>query len=77
MQKRGQEVNIHDLMTDILERDNKDMRRDISPLKNSDAFTIDSSNLSSEQVLNNAINEIKKRTYMAKPLLNCLMKRAN
>ena len=32
LQKRGQEVNIHDLMTDILERDNKDMRRDISPL---------------------------------------------
>ena len=62
MQKRGQEVNIHDLMTDILERDNKDMRRDISPLRKADdAFTIDSSNLSSEQVLNNAIDEIKKR----------------
>ena len=53
LQKRGQEVNIHDLMTDILERDNKDMRRDISPLRKADdAFTIDSSNLSSEQVLN-------------------------
>ena len=62
LQKRGQEVNIHDLMTDILERDNKDMRRDISPLRKADdAFTIDSSNLSSEQVLNNAIDEIKKR----------------
>ena len=62
LQKRGQEVNIHDLMTDILERDNKDMRRDISPLRKADdAFIIDSSNISSEEVLNNAIDEIKKR----------------
>ena len=62
LQKRGQEVKIHDLMIDILERDNKDMRRDISPLRKADnAFTIDSSNLSSDQVLNSAIDEIKKR----------------
>ena len=51
LQNRGQEVNMLDLMTDIEKRDFKDTSRDLSPLfPADDAYIIDSSNMSAEEV---------------------------
>ena len=46
LQKRGQEVNMHDLINDIVERDKNDRTRDLSPLiKTEDSILLDSTNL--------------------------------
>jgi cytidylate kinase len=52
LQHQGQAVELEQLVTDIIERDQKDSQRDISPLcKAEDAIVIDTSNLTiAEQV---------------------------
>ena len=52
LQKRGQEVNMHDLINDIVERDKKDRTRELSPLiKTEDSILLDSTNLNQESIL--------------------------
>ena len=52
LQKRGQEVNMPDLIADIEQRDFKDSSRELSPLLPADdAYVIDSSEMSLEEVL--------------------------
>ena len=52
MQKRGQEVNMLDLIADIELRDMKDRTRTLSPLiPAEDSVVIDSSNMSIDEVL--------------------------
>ena len=52
LQKRGQEVNMRDLIADIELRDLKDRTRTLSPLiPADDSITIDSSEMSLEEVL--------------------------
>ena len=52
LQKRGQEVNMLDLIADIELRDMKDRTRTLSPLiPAEDSVVIDSSNMSIDEVL--------------------------
>ena len=65
LQKRGQEVNIHDLINDIVERDKKDRTRDLSPLiKTEDSISLDSTNLDQESILIEALHHIKERNIL-------------
>ncbi len=62
LQKRGQEVNMHDLINDIVERDKKDRTRKLSPLiKTEDSILLDSTNLDQESIFNEALRHIKER----------------
>ena len=62
LQKRGQEVNMHDLINDIVERDKKDRTRDLSPLiKTVDSILLDSTNLDQDSILEEALQHIKQR----------------
>jgi len=59
LQKRGQEVNIHHLIKDIIKRDEKDKMRKLSPLtKTDDTILLDSSNLTQDSMLNEALKSI-------------------
>ena len=65
LQKRGQEVNMHDLINDIVERDKKDRTRDLSPLiKTEDSILLDSTNLDQESILCEALQHIKERNIL-------------
>jgi len=65
LQKRGQEVNMHDLINDIVERDKKDRTRDLSPLiKTEDSILLDSTNLDQESILSEALQHIKERNIL-------------
>ena len=56
LQKKGQEVNMRDLIKDIEARDKADTERSLSPLiPASDASIIDTSTLNPDQVLSRAI----------------------
>ena len=62
LQKGGQEVNMHDLINDIVERDKKDRTRELSPLiKTEDSILLDSTNLDQESIFNEALRHIKER----------------
>ena len=65
LQKRGQEVNMHDLINDIVERDKKDRTRVLSPLiKTEDSILLDSTDLDQESILNEALRHIKERKIL-------------
>ena len=65
LQKRGQEVNMHDLINDIVERDKKDRTRELSPLiKTEDSILLDSTNLDQESILSEALQHIKERNIL-------------
>lgn len=65
LQKRGQEVNMHDLINDIVERDKKDRTRDLSPLiKTEDSILLDSTNLDQESILTEALQYIRERNIL-------------
>ena len=65
LQKRGQEVNMHDLINDIVERDKKDRTRDLSPLiKTEDSILLDSTNLDQESILTEALQHIEERNIL-------------
>jgi len=60
--EKGLHINIEESIRDILERDKRDSNRDIAPLKRADdAFAVDSSNLSIEQVQENILEFIRTR----------------
>ena len=61
LQNLGQEVNMPDLIADIEKRDIRDSSRDLSPLLPAeDAYIIDSSDLTLDEVFSFAENLIKK-----------------
>ena len=61
LQKRGQEVNMPDLIADIEQRDLKDSSRELSPLLPADdAHVIDSSEMSLEDVISFTKNLVKE-----------------
>ena len=65
LQKKGQEVNMHDLINDIVERDKKDRTRELSPLiKTEDSILLDSKNLNQESILAEALQHIKERNIL-------------
>ena len=65
LQKRGQEVNMHDLINDIVERDKKDRTRELSPLINTeDSILLDSTNLDQVSILNEALQHLNERNIL-------------
>ncbi|MAR94883.1 MAG: cytidylate kinase [Gammaproteobacteria bacterium] len=61
LQKHGQEVNMPDLIADIEKRDLKDSSRELSPLfPDEEAYVIDSSDMSLEEVFSFTENLVKK-----------------
>ena len=65
LQKRGQEVNMHDLINDIVERDKKDRTRELSPLiKTEDSILLDSTNLDQVSILNEALQHLNERNIL-------------
>ncbi|MBQ6814940.1 MAG: (d)CMP kinase [Lachnospiraceae bacterium] len=58
--EKGVECNLDDIEKDIIDRDYRDMNREISPLKQAeDAVLVDSSNMSIDEVVNTLINIIE------------------
>ena len=61
LQKYGQEVNMPELIADIEKRDLKDSSRELSPLlPDEEAYVIDSSDMSLEEVFSFTENLVKK-----------------
>ena len=64
LQNRGQEVNMRDLIDDIEKRDDMDKTRTLSPLMPADEATIiDSSKMSSEEVLSFTKKLVKRKIF--------------
>lgn len=61
LKEKGVECHIDKIEQDIIERDNRDMNREISPLKQADdAVLVDSSNMNIEQVVEKISDIINK-----------------
>jgi len=59
-QEKGMYISIEEAKRDVMKRDNRDVNRDIAPLKIADgALAVDSSNLSIEQVKEKILEFIK------------------
>jgi len=59
-QEKGMYISIEEAKRDVMKRDNRDVNRDIAPLKIADgALAVDSSNLSIEQVKEKILKFIK------------------
>ena len=62
LKEKGQECDIDTIEKDIIERDYRDMHREISPLKQAeDAVLVDSSNMTIEQVVETISGIIRER----------------
>ena len=60
--QNGIESNYDQILKDIIERDNRDSTREISPLKKADdAILIDSTNLTIDEVVNRIIDLVKSK----------------
>lgn len=58
--EKGVQCNLDDIEKDIIDRDNRDMNREISPLKQAeDAILVDSSNMGIEEVVNTLVKIIE------------------
>ena len=58
--EKGVECNLDDIEKDIIDRDYRDMNREISPLKQAeDAILVDSSNMGIEEVVNTLVKIIE------------------
>ena len=61
-QEKGLMCNLEEIEQDIIERDYRDMHRDIAPLKQAeDAVYLDSSDMTIDQVVDAIIKEAAKR----------------
>lgn len=59
LQQKGINVSLHDVELDLVDRDMRDEKRIVSPLKpSSDSFIIDASNLSIDEVLQAVLQQI-------------------
>ena len=59
--EKGVECNLDDIEKDIIDRDYRDMNREISPLKQADdAILVDSSNMGIEEVVNELVRIIEE-----------------
>ena len=62
LQEKGQMCNLEEIEQDIIERDYRDMHREIAPLKQAeDAFLIDSSQMNIDQVVEAIIDTAKQQ----------------
>ena len=63
LQKKGIVCNLDDIQKDIEERDQRDMSREISPLRQAeDAVLVDSSNLTIQQVVDRILQIFRSKT---------------
>ncbi len=63
LKNKGQEVDFDEILKNVLSRDNIDSTREISPLKKAnDALVLDNSNLTREEQLQWAMEQVKKIT---------------
>ena len=63
LQEKGTVCNLDDIQKDIEERDQRDMSREISPLRQAeDAVLVDSSNLTIQQVVNRILQIFRSKT---------------
>ena len=61
--EKGQECDFEKIKADIIERDERDMNREIAPLKQAeDAILVDSSDMSIDEVLDFMVQAIKTRS---------------
>ena len=59
--EKGVECNLNDIEKDIIDRDYRDMNREISPLKQAeDAILVDSSNMGIDEVVNELVRIIEE-----------------
>lgn len=62
LQSKGLDVNFDDLLSEIQERDDRDRNRPVAPLKPAeDALVLDSTHLSIDEVLENALKYTKSK----------------
>ena len=62
LQKKGQDCNIDEIEKDIIDRDYRDMTREISPLQQAeDAVVVNTSNMNIEEVVNHIITLVKEK----------------
>ena len=62
--EKGIDVNMVDVLSDINERDERDMKRAVAPLKPAhDALTIDTTNMTIERVLDVIVEQVKRISY--------------
>lgn len=63
LKDKGVNCNLEDIESDIIARDEQDMNRDVSPLKQAeDAVTVDSSNMTIPEVVDAIIELFKEKT---------------
>jgi cytidylate kinase len=59
----GRDVSLEETMREMEERDKRDRERDLAPLRKAiDAFTIDNSSLSANEVAERALEQIRRRS---------------
>ncbi len=62
LEEKGQMCNLEEIEQDIIERDYRDMHRDIAPLKQAaDALVIDSSQMTIDQVVEAILEAVRQR----------------
>lgn len=62
LQEKGMQGNLKEIEADIIDRDHRDMTREISPLKQAeDAVLVDASHMTIEEVTRAVIQEFKKK----------------
>lgn len=62
LQEKGIDGNLEEIEREIIERDNRDMNREVAPLKVADdAIFVDTSEMTQEEVVNNLIDLINSR----------------
>ena len=60
--EKGQEANLEEIEQDIIERDYRDMHREVAPLKQAeDAVVVDSSDMTIEEVVACVVALTKER----------------
>ena len=61
LQEKGKTADIEQILSEIVERDERDMNREVAPLKPAvDALVVESTNMSIEQVLDVVITELQR-----------------
>lgn len=66
LKEKGHDVNIEDLLSEIQARDERDMNRAVAPLKPADdAYLLDSTHKSINQVLDEVLSVVKSRLNQA------------
>jgi cytidylate kinase len=65
LQEKGVEADIEVILSDIQERDERDMNREVAPLKPAiDSLVVESTNMSIEQVLDVVMTELKRTNLL-------------